>query len=225
MADKYGNAAVWLAARQRERERLSRILHDEVAGGLTAAGLGLDLLALDLPPELAGKIHEIQNRLEDSFQSVRELSHEFHSDPGVRFGLAQALSMMARRFERSFAGKVEVRIDESAAEAPLRPEQSRGLYAIAAAALENVERHAQARTVWVTLAASEGRVGPTLSIRDDGVGFVPGKITHGTGSSVMGYHVHTGSFDFKIETAEGAGTLVQVACKRAPRNTGHALPA
>lgn len=203
---------------------MSRILHDDVAGGLTAAGLGLDLLALELPPELAGRVSEIQNRLETSFQSVRELSHEFHPDPGVRFGLAQALSLLVRRFERRFAGSMMLRIDDAAAAAVLRPEQSRGLYAIADAALDNVERHAQARTVWVTLAASGGRVGPTLSIRDDGVGFVLGAVKPGTGSSVMGYHIQTGCFDLQVEAAAGLGTLVQVACKKAPRSTGQALP-
>lgn len=66
-----------------------------MAGGLTAAGLGLDLLSLDLPPELAARVSDIHNQLEAVFQSVRELSHEFHPDAGVRFGFAQALSMSA----------------------------------------------------------------------------------------------------------------------------------
>ncbi|MCC6538858.1 MAG: hypothetical protein IT162_14990 [Bryobacterales bacterium] len=224
MPDKHTVTAAWLAARQREREHLSQILHDDVAGGLTAVGLSLDLLSLDLPPELADRVSEIQSRLELSFQSVRELSHEFHPDPGVRFGLAQALSMLVRRFERRFQGTVDLRIDAAVAEATLRTEQSRGLYAIAEAALHNVERHARASTVAVALAASGGRLGPTLSIRDNGVGFVPAQITPGTGSSVMGYHIQTGCFDLTIETVAGSGTLVQVACKRAPRSTGQVSP-
>jgi signal transduction histidine kinase len=118
---------------------------------------------------------------------------------------------------------VDLRIDETAAEAVVKPEQSRGLYAIAEAALENIHRHAQADKVWVALTASTGRAGPALSIRDNGVGFVLGSIKPGTGSSVMGYHIQTGCFDLQIETAVGSGTHVQVACKKAPRNAGQAL--
>jgi len=131
--------------------------------------------------------------------------------------------MLIRRFERRFAGTVELQIDEAAAEAVVKPEESLGLYEIAEAALDNILRHAQAEQVWVRLAASGGRVGPTLSIRDNGMGFVLGAAMPGTGSSVMGYYLQTGGFDLQIETAAGSGTNVHVACKKAPRSTGQAL--
>jgi hypothetical protein len=50
-------------------------LHDEVAQSLSAAGLQLDLLRMDLEarvPEIAARTAEIQNLLDDALRRVRE---------------------------------------------------------------------------------------------------------------------------------------------------------
>ena len=102
--------AAWLASRRRERERLSKTLHDDVSGGLTAVGLSLDLLAMDAPPELVQRIADIQTLLETSFASVRNLSREFHPDPAIRFQLTPALQSLADGFAARFGGKIECSI-------------------------------------------------------------------------------------------------------------------
>ena len=56
MSDLTAEALV--AARRRDRERMAAVLHDEIAGGLTAAGLTLDLLAMDVPEPLVERIRE-----------------------------------------------------------------------------------------------------------------------------------------------------------------------
>ena len=53
----------------------SRFLHDEVAQSLSAAGLQLDLLRMDLEarvPEIAGRTADIQNLLDDALRRMRE---------------------------------------------------------------------------------------------------------------------------------------------------------
>lgn len=199
-------------ARCRERERLSKILHDEVIGGLTAAGLSLDLLAMDAPPELAARIRDIQGLLEQSFESVRELSHEFHPDPATRFQLIPALEVLALRFKKRFQGILIVQFLETAE--GLLPEQARAYYAVAEAALDNVLLHSRARQAWLVF-ESASRRGFTLTIRDDGKGFEESTATRGTGTAVMEYHVLVAELKLSIQSEVERGTWVQVS----PANT------
>jgi glucose-6-phosphate-specific signal transduction histidine kinase len=90
-------------ARRRELERASRILHDDVGQSLTAAGLELDLLALE-HPQLAEPIGSLRARLEAAFQSVRRLSYDLSPDLVLRIGLADALEGLARRAGGQFTG-------------------------------------------------------------------------------------------------------------------------
>ncbi len=216
----------WLESRRRERERLSKILHDDVAGGLTAVGLTLDLLAMDLPPELAQRIVEIQGVLDGSFASVRNLTREFHPDPAVRFRLAPALEALAFRFETQFEGTLEYSVSESACE-DLPPAQARAFYAAADAALDNVLRHAGAGRAWLFFGTVEGTV-PTLTIRDDGQGFVTSTPSRGTGTAIMEYHIQRAELGLTIRSEFGKGTQVQVSTasitqkkKRGSHEDGH----
>lgn len=215
-----------LASRRRERERLSKILHDDIAGGLTAAGLSLDLLAMDAPGDLAARVVEIQDVLERSFEAVRELSRELHPDPAVRFHFLPAMEMLTRRFSSQFTGELVVSVAESAA-APLTGEQARACYAVAEAALENVLLHAQASRAWVTLETARGTVF-TLTIRDDGRGFEESTPLRGTGTAVMEYHVLLAGLELSVQSTVGKGTVVQVSCgpsvrkkKRGSHADGH----
>jgi len=195
-------------ARRRERERLSKILHDGITGGLTAAGLSLDLLAMDAPPELAARVREIQNLLEQSFESVRELSQEFHPDPAIRFQLLPAFEALALRFRKRFQGTLDVRF--SGAFEGLLPEQARAIYVVADAALDNVLVHSRARQAWLVLESVASR-GLALTIRDDGEGFEESTATRGTGTAVMEYHVLVAGLKLSIQSTVGRGTRVQVS--------------
>ena len=198
-----------MEARYRERERLSRILHDDVAGGLTAAGLSLDLLAMDVPAELVSRVREIQAMLEQGFESVRDLSFEFHPDPATRFRLIPALEGLARRFQKRFRGKLELRLSEIV-EGTMKPDQTRACYAVAEAALDNVLRHASASRAWLTLERGRGN-SFVLTIQDDGQGFEESTAIRGTGTIVMEYYVLVAELKLSIQPEVARGTRVQVS--------------
>jgi signal transduction histidine kinase len=73
-------------AHQRQRERISRVLHDEVGQVMSAAGLELGLLRMDLAdsvPEIGARTAAIQKLLERAMTRVRELSSEL-SPPAAK---------------------------------------------------------------------------------------------------------------------------------------------
>lgn len=93
--------------RRRFRERISLALHDDVCQTITAAGLELDLLKMDLPPEHSGPVSRVQQIMEEALDRLRLLSHEVHPDPVQRFGFKSALERMADSAARRFKGKIE----------------------------------------------------------------------------------------------------------------------
>lgn len=206
VADRSVSLVAILEARRRERERLSGILHDDVAGGLTAAGLSLDLLGLDVPPEFQPRIAEIQQIIERSFDSVRDLSREFHPDPAVRFRLAPALEMLGRRFQRRFSGHFEFVIDveENGEEPP--PDVARACLAVADAALDNVLQHARATRASLNWSQRTG----TLSVVDDGKGFHAISTPAGSGMATMLYYVEIVGLELVVQSNLGSGTRIEM---------------
>jgi two-component system sensor histidine kinase UhpB len=77
-------SAALTSAQERERSRIARALHDDVGQAMSAAGLQLDLLRMDIAdrfPEIGVRTAEIQRMLERAMSRVRELITEL--GPGV----------------------------------------------------------------------------------------------------------------------------------------------
>src|SRR5882762_998085 len=106
---------------QLERGKLARVLHDEVAQVLSAAGLQLDILRMDLAdrvPEIAVRTAEIQELLDRVVKGIRDLSYQLNPDIVQRAGLRLALDQMVGRFRKTFAGSIRL-IYDSALQVPI----------------------------------------------------------------------------------------------------------
>ena len=84
------------------------------------------------------------------------------------------------------------------------------LYYIAQEAVFNAVKHAEAKTVVVSLARSDGHV--TLTVLDDGKGFSPrtgeARTTDGMGLQLMAYRARLVGIQFDIVSQVGVGTTV-----------------
>jgi two-component system NarL family sensor kinase len=176
-------------ARAEERTRLAREIHDTLAQGLTAIALHLEgaLRHLEDSPERA------RERLERALATTRESLAEarrsvlnLRASPLAGKPLDEALGALARAFTAETGVRVRVHVEGQRAlrTLPLRTEAE--LFRIAQEALTNVRKHADARSVDVTLRARSGGRGTgsqrpsrpsgrrvVLSVRDDGQGFDP----------------------------------------------------
>ncbi len=105
-----------LKSQEFERTMVSKFLHDSVGQNLTALGLQLDLVRMDLAsvsPETCLRIGEIQKLLEEMMESVREYSYELNPSTVERAGLRPALDRMAGRIRARFSGTLRVNVDPS----------------------------------------------------------------------------------------------------------------
>ena len=161
-----------LEAAQQERIRLAADLHDGPVQELTALNYGLERvdrrLLTDGPDAVRELLGEQKDHLTMVTRTLRSLLSELRPPALDEHGLAGALKLYGDAFAKQ-AG-VNVSVDAQVDERPA-PEVETIVYRITQEALTNVAKHAQARHVWIRLAAGDQAV--DLTIRDDGVGFDP----------------------------------------------------
>jgi signal transduction histidine kinase len=163
-------ATVEQLAESRERNRLSRELHDTLAHSLT--GLSVQLKALGTlmtrdPAAAAAQLKDAQATVKTGLQEARRAIQALRASPLEELGLSEALRQLCGRMGDRSGLAFECRIDEVGA---LDPLTEQAIYRVAEAALANVEQHAGAEQVTVGLAATAPDC-VRLEVRDDGVGF------------------------------------------------------
>ncbi len=205
-----------LEAQEDNRARLSRLLHDQVGQNLSAAGLQLDLLRMDLADTafpIAARTAEIQAMLESVMAEVREINYELNPAVAERIGLRAALDRLAGRLRADFKGKLRVLTDSTV---QLSPRAAAAFYRIAQEAATNATRHAGCSAIEILLKSL--RSGPSLEIRDNGRGFDSGEAAlggKGLGLLLMQYHADQADIELEIESTPASGTLVRALCRTA----------
>ena len=153
-----------------ERRRIAADLHDGVVQDLAGLSYSLSAAAERTPAETAPAVvtaaRDSASALRDAIRRLRTLLVEIHP-PNLRSaGLEAALAdLLAPLAARGVATSLEVEDDHFDAET----EQL--VFRAAGEAIRNVQRHAHAGRVSVTVGRDDGRV--RLGVSDDGVGFAP----------------------------------------------------
>jgi signal transduction histidine kinase len=201
-------------AESRERNRLSRELHDTIAHSLT--GLSVQLKALDTlmardPAAAAGQLKDAQVTVKTGLQEARRAIQALRASPLEDLGLAEALRQLCGRMAERLGLAFECRIDEVGA---LDPLTEQAIYRVAEAALANVEQHAGAERVIVGLAQG-GTDLVRLEVRDDGVGFDPGALPADRfGISGMRERAQLIGATLTIDARPGRGTTIALEARR-----------
>jgi signal transduction histidine kinase len=158
-----------VSAREEERQRLSRVLHDEAGQALTALKISLDLIRDDLPPELsplARRIADAASLTEATLAQLRTLAQDLRPPALDAAGLNPALEGFCCQFSR----RTRTPITYVGTDLSVLPEAARiCLYRCLQEALTNVAKHARAGQVNVVLLSDDREV--RLSVEDDGQGF------------------------------------------------------
>ena len=168
-------ATVEQLATSRERNRLARDLHDTLAHSLAALTVQLEalrtLLAHD-PASAKQAVDEISAMARRGLDESRQAIQALRTDPVESMGLSGALRERLRDLQSRTGVLADLRVAGQARD--LTAEESSILYRIADEALSNVEQHAGAKRVTVSLAYGVDQV--DLVVRDDGRGFDPSSV-------------------------------------------------
>jgi signal transduction histidine kinase len=159
-----------------ERRRIAQELHDSTAQHLTAAGLALARLVVNLPEmdpgseeavQLGQARADIEASLHEAKQEIRVLSYLLHPPVIESHGLREAVRNFALGFGDRAGLEVEVRIGEGTE--LIDDDVSIALFRVCQEALANVHRHARATQVTVALEIEKSTI--SLCVRDNGIGF------------------------------------------------------
>lgn len=212
-ADLERSHARLLAARQEERDRLRYELHDGVGPTLAALALQTDRGRglVDTDPERAKEIMgDLSARIRATVGDVRAIVDDLRPPPLDDLGLAGALAELGRGFAGHLTVEVDTPPDLPALPAPIEL----AAYRIAAEALTNAARHAQASRCTVRVKTVGVRAGDALELRidDDGVGLssrVPAR-RQGVGLASMRRRSEELGGTFELIGGDGAGTRLVV---------------
>ncbi len=199
-------------ARDQKAAKAGQVLHDEIGQILSAVGLHLDVLRMDLDeqlPEAAHRIREIQALLEKAFEQVRGLSYDLNPNRAERAGLATALHRLVGECRGSSRMKIRLLCDASTR---VSGPAATAMYQIAECALSNALRHSRASKIEIFVRPARGG-GAVLEIRDDGCGFDPVRMAAnpaGLGLPLMQCFADRAGLNLNVESAPGKGTIVRV---------------
>lgn len=204
-----------LQSTEHERLHLAAELHDGPIQTFTALGYNLERGRLRLANERVAEadktLEGAQGDLSDGIKTLRRVVAEMRPPALEEKGLAEAVGEYVREFRDAshVETTIETRLDDS-----LPPSVELALYRLTQEALRNVEKHAGAATVSVSLGMRNASV--VLEIADDGKGFDPDAAMEAGGSGHFGLAGMRGRVEmaggrFDISSRPGKGSKVVAA--------------
>jgi two-component system NarL family sensor kinase len=198
-----------------ERARLARELHDGVSQALVATKLLIE--SAQHEPAAAERLQALAlKRLNSTLAEVRNLSHALRPALLDTLGLPAALQHLAGEFDAAGGTRFEARVEGDEVELP--EAVNTALFRIAQEALSNAARHAQAKTVGVTLRFPPAG-GLVLEVADDGRGFdadaAQAVADRGLGLRSMRERASALGAQLRLVTAPGQGSQLAVTLSAA----------
>jgi signal transduction histidine kinase len=164
-------SAQLLRAQESERKRIALELHDSVGQSLSAVKYTIERALGMIRRSQAGEVEAALalsvRRIQEAAEAIRAISTNLRPRVLDDLGAASALQWFCRQFAETYPGirvKLSVAVDDRTVPERLATVVFRSLQEL----LNNVAKHARARTVWVSLYRAGGTL--VLQVRDDGVG-------------------------------------------------------
>jgi signal transduction histidine kinase len=195
-----------VSAREEERRRIRRDLHDGLGPTLAALGLKLETARNRLAddPRADGLLSELAERTQAAVGDVRRLVYALRPPSLDELGLVGALRQLADSLEGEHLNGLHVSVD--AADLPPLPAAVEvAVYRIVQEALTNVARHAHAGTALVRLHTHDLVL--SIAIEDDGSG-LPRQYRAGVGLASMRERAAELGGVCSVSARDGGGTSV-----------------
>ncbi|WP_010170594.1 GAF domain-containing sensor histidine kinase [Bacillus coahuilensis] len=204
-------------AREEERRRIRRNLHDDLAPTLAALALKASTAEDLLISDTSGAkllVKEIRTSIRDKVKDIRKIAYDLRPPAIDELGLVGAIrerALQVNNFilgfgvQRDYALKVEVIVPSALPPLPAAVEVA--TFWIVQEALLNVVRHSQAEYCTVSLRVEETNVASTLQlhVKDNGIGILQQKQnpkSSGIGLKVMKERVEELGGEFSITANE-----------------------
>ena len=208
-------------AKEQERLRIAREVHDEIGGLLTAIKMDLAWMKERLPKSkkiLTDKTTTIENMVDKAMTAARNLAHSLRPGYLDSFGIVAAIEMEAGEFEQRTGIKCLLSHNDEEMEIDLHPDASIALFRIFQESLTNIMKHAQATEVQILIQNSPQSI--ELTISDNGRGFSQDARHKPRSFGLRGIQERVAHFGGQVSftSATGQGTTVSVTVPHIPQD-------
>jgi len=156
---------------ERERESLSREIHDNIGQLLSALKMGLSRINKKMPDELStikDQLSDLAYLVNKTIKEIRGLSHALHPPLIKDLGLISALEELCQEF-KSYS-EIKIKWNFEQIQKPLQSITNITIYRLFQEGLNNILKHSRATEAYLTLTSSENTI--NVIIEDNGVGFL-----------------------------------------------------
>ena len=189
-----------LEGQEKERQRISEDLHDSLGGKLSA----LKLFIEDVKTTDKKLYTKIKTVLDESYNDVRNISHQQNASTIINRGLIPSVKMAANQLKSTEKLNIEVtNIDQRQ---KIKGFVELQLFRIIQELLTNTIKHAGATNVTIQFSEEDD----TLNIvyEDDGIGFDHKKPSPGIGLKNIAHRIRKIGGSFIIDSSSGNGTTI-----------------
>jgi signal transduction histidine kinase len=207
-ADQDAFARRLLESQEAERKRIAYELHDGIGQTLVViknrALLGIDAGG---DPGLLTHLTEISTAAGGAIDEVRKVAYGLRPYQLDRLGVTRALQSLVEQTAAASGLALTADIDEL--EGMLTKNDEVNVYRIVQEAVNNMVRHARARSGRVAVRVGEHEI--DIRIEDDGVGFDPAAQAAGLGLAGIAERARILGGGMTVRSSPGQGTAVSVS--------------
>jgi signal transduction histidine kinase len=192
---------------EEERNRLARELHDRLGQWLTNISFALErIMGLEQPT--AGDLGDLYIDVQNAMDELRETLRQLRSGVTNEHPLAAVGGEILERFRERTDLAIDWEVPDPFGRLPVPVENE--LLRILLESLSNIDRHAAASSVSVRWDVRDGT--GTLTIRDDGRGFVPDQGVRDRAYGLVGMRERADVIGARlvVDSAPGRGTTIAV---------------
>jgi PAS domain S-box-containing protein len=174
-------------AREEEKTRIARELHDELGQLLTALKMDLSWLRERLPVherELAARADSMSGLLDRTVSSSRRIASDLRPLMLDDLGLADAAQWLVEDFGKHSGIRLELRAAQAEALEALSKGAATAVYRAIQESLTNIARHSGAKNAWIVMAQEDGSL--YVEIEDDGRGIGAGDMAKASSLGLKG---------------------------------------
>ena len=194
-------------AREEERRRIRRDLHDGLGPQLAGISLQIDMsleLLADDPERVVTLLSRVKDELSDGVLAVRRVVDGLRPPSLDELGLIGAIRQQVALLDTSLTGGLDIRVVAPTDLGPLPAATEVAAFRIVTEAVTNTARHAEATTCTVEVRGADAL---QVEIRDDGRGISSGGEA-GVGLGSMQARAEELGGLIRVESSPGSGTCI-----------------
>jgi len=200
-------------AREEEKTRIARELHDELGQLLTALKMDLAWLRERLPTherELIARADSMSALLDRTVSSSRRIAADLRPLMLDDLGLADAAQWLVEDFGKHSGIRLELRAAQAEALESLSKGAATAVYRAIQESLTNIARHSGAKNAWIVMAQEDGSL--YVEIEDDGRGIAASDMAKASSLGLKGMRERVAYYGGSLEVglAPRGGTRLRL---------------